>query len=225
MKLEDLVKNKSIAVPPPKTEVEVTQQTEAEPSEDTQNISVAVKSEFPNYLIYDPEVVGYPDLEFQNSIYDWVNEYMLKYTSYTVKDYGCGRGDFGERFSSRSYIGIDSNKVMIDAGNIKYPNLNLVHDNYLNVDVITDFTVCIGTLNVNNGIDKWELFNTTLTKAIETTTKEVVFVLSKNTGEVDFNDYPIEELIPRIPTNLPYKIDYSKFEDIYILVVYLQPFS
>lgn len=181
--------------------------------------------EIPPYLIDDSEAVGYPTDEFQQEIYDWVLEYVPSFTIKTVKDFGCGRGDFGKHFFPNYYTGIDLNKIIISAGRTKYPPFNLMCADYLKCSLQTDYTVCIGTLNSFVGIEKWEWFEQTLKIALDTTNEAIVFILSKNTEVDGYLDYPISETISRIPTELPFKIDYTKFEDIYALVVYKQPYS
>lgn len=181
--------------------------------------------EIPPYLLDDPEAVGYPSEEFQQEIYDWVLQYIPSFTIKTVKDFGCGRGDFGKNFFPNYYTGIDHNKIIVDTGQKKYPTFNLIHDDYLKCTIQTDYTVCIGTLNTFVGIEKWDWFERTLEVALNTTNDAIVFVLSKNTEMEGFLDYPISEIIGRIPSELPFKVDYTKFEDIYALVVYKQPYT
>lgn len=181
--------------------------------------------EIPPYLLDDPEAVGYPTDEFQTEIYNWVLEYVPSFTIKTVKDFGCGRGDFGKNFFPNYYTGIDLNKIIVDTGRKKYPTFNLIHGDYLKCSLQTDYTVCIGTLNSFTGIEKWEWFERTLKVALDTTNEAIVFILSKNSELEGYLDYPISETISRIPTELPFKIDYTKFEDIYALVVYKQPYS
>lgn len=177
----------------------------------------------PDYLLNDPEAVGYPDEQMQKDIYMWTLQYMVG--RHTVKDIGCGRGDFGDYFPAEYYTGIDINQIMISAGKQKHPDLNLICDDYLNYTETTDYTVCIGTLNTFIGIEKWEWFDRTLAYALDTSNIASIFVLQSDTELDGYLSYPINEILTRIPSKLPFKLDYTKFEDIYVLVVYKQPYS
>jgi len=182
----------------------------------------------PDYLLHDPEIVGYPDLEMQAQIYDWVLGDIQNKSS--IYDYGCGRGDFyGHAISygyTINYLGFDTKQVMIDVGLKKYGVLNC---NLLNFDFSAesnlspvDYTICIGTLNDNHGQDKWEFFNRTLNNAISNTKVAVIFVLSRNfDNDPNFLDYPFEELFQHLNKNFRFEIDYTKFEDIYKLTVHI----
>lgn len=229
MKLEDLLK---------KTVSEVDNFSVVFPSGDghSQDLEKTVEQynrevaseEFPEYLLVDPEIVGYPDEEMQAQIYNWVLSDIKNESS--VTDYGCGRGDFyGHCISSGydiEYVGFDTKQIMISAGLKKYGGL---HFNLLNFDFSidselspVDYVVCIGTLNDNHGQDKWEYFNRTLNNAISHTKVAVVFVLSRNfDNDPNFLDYPFEELFRHLDKNLRFEIDYTKFEDIYKLTVHI----
>ena len=161
----------------------------------------------------------------QNEIYDWVDS-KLPNVNFSVKDLGCGRGDFISQMlfgeTGNQYIGIDSNPNLIAVGRQKYPGINLINDDFLNVNEQSDYTICIGTLNDDHGFDKWEYFNKTLNHALNTTNKSVIFVLSANNDGIEgFLDYPIHEMVQNLGTDLLFEIDYSKFKDIYLLTVHV----
>lgn len=185
-------------------------------------------TEIPDYLINDPEVVGYPSLEMQDDIYQWVRQY-LPLQNYSIKDLGAGRGDFFNSFMNYhgiEYIGIESRESLVAAGKKKYSDINLIHGDFLKEDIQTDYTICIGTLNDRHGEDKWKYFNKILNHSLSNTNNAVIFVLSSNMDDLDnFYDYPMNELFENLPSNLPCKVDYSMFQDIYVLVVYVQPFT
>ena len=185
----------------------------------------------PEYLINDPLFVGYPDIEMQEDIYRWVAE-SIPINGYTLKDFGCGRGDFygwlqkDRPFVEPNYIGIDSKVSMVLSGEKKYPGIRIINSDFLENEDVTDYTVCIGTLNDDHGFDKWEYFNRTLITALRTTKTAVIFILSRNFDGLDgFLDYPFEELFQNFPSTIPFKIDYSKFEDIYKLTVYIDGYN
>ena len=186
---------------------------------------------FPDYLLNDPEIVGYPDLDTQEEIYDWVENY-LPYSSYSIKDLGCGRGDFyaylnrdrydGERNKLIDYVGMDSNPNMVNIAKQKYPNIQVLHNDFLDISIDTDYSVIIGTLNEDNGNDKWDNFNKTLIHCLSNTKKKIIFVLQANSyGFQGSVDYPIHELVERLDPNLKFIIDNSKLEDIYVLIVHI----
>lgn len=181
----------------------------------------------PDYLLFDPEVVGYPDLEMQGQIYDWVYE-ELDSGKCSVKDYGCGRGDFwsGNRFVYGGYVGIENKESLVEVAKKKYPHINIIQGDFLEQDLQTDYTICIGTLNDVHGFDKWEYFNKTLKKALETTNIAIIFILSSNMDGIDgFLDYPLNELFQNLSPELPIEIDYTKFQDIYKLTVHIGSFN
>lgn len=180
------------------------------------------KAQYPDYLVEDPEIVGYPDLEMQDTIYKWVAS-GLPYTGYSVKDLGAGRGDFIKYLNPGSrYIGIESKKALVMIGKDKYEGIELIHGDYFNMDIKTDYTIIVGTLNENNNKDKWEHFNLTLNKALESTNTAIIFILARNMdGNTDYFDYPFEELFLHLRSDLRFTVDYTHLEDIYRLTVHI----
>jgi hypothetical protein len=61
-------------------------------------------------------------------------------------------------------------------------------------------------------------------KALETTEKAIIFVLSNKFDVEGFNDFPFKELFDHLPNN-PFTIDCTKFEDIYMLIVHVDDFK
>lgn len=189
---------------------------------------------FPEYLLNDPEIVGYPDEETQEEIYEWVNSKLPKH-HFSIKDLGCGRGDFFRvlmRHNGYSddrigidYFGIDNNPNLIRVGQQKYPELKLIYSDFNDVSIQTDYTICIGTLNDDHNLDKWEFFNKTLNHTLNNTKTAIIFVLQADCyGEPGHLDYPIHELIEKLPSGTRFEIDNSKFEDIYCLTVHIGQF-
>jgi SAM-dependent methyltransferase len=189
----------------------------------------------PEYLINDPEIVGYPDLEFQEQIYDWVKG-SIPTQGYTIKDLGCGRGDFfghiskreswEEKFKDIHYFGLELNQNLCTIAKQKYPEINILNNDYFDTDIHTDYTVCIGTLGDNLGQDKWKNFNKTLNWAINNTKIAVIFILQKDCyGNEGFFDYPFKELFENIDPNVKFVLDYSELEDIYKLTVHIGGFN
>jgi hypothetical protein len=176
----------------------------------------------PDYLINDPEVVGYPSFDLQSTIYNWVAEDLPIHSKYSVKDFGAGRGDFSQYISKGTdYIGFETKTSLVLAGKQKR-YVNLINEDFMHSDLITDYTICIGTLNEDHGNNKWEYFNKTLNHAINTTKTAIIFVLSSNMDGLEgFLDYPIDEIIQNMPKGLRFNIDYTRLEDIYKLTVHI----
>lgn len=185
---------------------------------------------YPDYLVIDPEVVGYPNDDFQEIIYNWVGS-KIPYGNVSVKDLGCGRGDFGNWLNNNrpdaEYVGIDYNPTIINVGKQKYKDsLKLIINEYSKEDIRTDYTVCIGTLNEDNGLDKWENFNKTLIYALNNTKHSIFFVLARNFDLYDgYCDFPFTELFNHLDKNIMFEIDYSKLEDIYLLTINIGSFN
>lgn len=185
---------------------------------------------FPDYLVIDPEVVGYPSHDFQEIIYSWVGS-KIPFGKLSIKDLGCGRGDFGNWLNNNrpdaEYVGIDYNPTIINVGKQKYKDsLKLIINEYSKEDIRTDYTVCIGTLNEDNGLDKWENFNKTLIYALNNTKHSIFFVLARNFDLYDgYCDFPFTELFNHLDKNIMFEIDYSKLEDIYLLTINIGSFN
>jgi hypothetical protein len=182
----------------------------------------------PEYLLNDPEVVGYPSIELQDFIYKWVAEDLPLAGDYSIKDYGAGRGDFLAHLRTRgvlpfpTYYGFEKKESLVLAGKQKHTYLTLVQQDFLSSDIVTDYTICIGTLNEDHGEDKWEYFNKTLNHAVKTTNKAIILVLASNMDNLEgFLDYPLQELFQNLPKDVRFTIDYTRLEDIYKLTVHI----
>lgn len=178
----------------------------------------------PDYAIDDPEIVGYPDIEFQEEIYTWTVE--NNWSDVNVLDVGCGRGDL---MNLDGYIGIDSNQFIIDAGKSKYPDkklYNISFEDYQPNNITFDSIYFIGTLNVDYGKfnvnefwSRYEYLGKLIDIGLEIGNK-LIFILLHNADE-GFVSFPMQNVIELLSRkNLPFKLDYSKFKDIYKLVVY-----
>ena len=185
-----------------------------------------VQESFPEYLLIDPQIVGYPDLEMQKDIYTWVAS-GLPFDSYSLKDLGAGRGDFYRHLDALGkakyvdYHGIESNPNLVNVGRTKYDGINLINNNYLDFDLTTDYTILIGTLNEDNGEDKWERFKKTIEYCMKSTSTASILILASDMDGFDgFCDYPIGEVVKILGSGIRFNIDYSEFKDIYKLTVH-----
>lgn len=158
MKLEDLLipPNVKLEVAAPTGIVDTNTKVNDTPAKNTSPTLV----EIPDYLINDPQVMGYPDAEMQDSIYEFVathirnqQEYLVmqdeidSYDYCSLLDLGCGRGDFLPFVNSYlensdwcklgGYLGIDNNEIYIDIANQK--NQRYIRDsyNFKNGDILT----------------------------------------------------------------------------------------
>jgi len=187
-------------------------------------ISSSNNTIMPHYLLNDPEVVGYPDADMQREIYEWVAQDLPMWVvSLSVKDFGAGRGDFISAMPNNlKYIGFETKESLVLAGKRKYEGIELIHGDFFNSDIITDYTICIGTLNEDHGFDKWEYFNKILKHCINTTKIAIIFVLSSDMdGTEGFLDYPFSELFSQLPKDIRFTVDYTRLEDIYKLTVHI----
>jgi len=203
---------------------------------------------YPDYLINDPQVVGYPDEDMQQQIYRWIGREISTDTisgrdqdsKIILRDFGAGRGDFMPVFFQSvgkrrgEYIGIETNPNLCSVAQHKYDGINILNESYFENDMVSDYTVVIGTLNESmTSVDdpaiyakKWDLFNRTLTHAMRTTRKKIIFVLARNMdGHDEFLDYPLHELFVNIDPNIRLTLDYSEFQDIYKLTVHIGSFN
>ena len=197
------------------------------------NKPIAVESQFPDYLINDPQIVGYPDLDMQRQIYEWVGNklYETDLHNPTIKDFGAGRGDFWKAFyrSNDIYYGYEILPNLVECGKYKYKDAIDFHlyckDFMTEPLMVSNFTVCIGTLNSIPTSNPWQLFEDTLRRAMETTTDKIIFVLNDN-NEHGFNSFPISQLQRHLPMgNLPLEINMELFEDIYMLTLHVGGFK
>ncbi len=198
-------------------------------SKDREKNSSGELSIIPDYLLNDPEIVGYPDRVTQSQIYEWVNS-KIKYPA-SIKDLGCGRADINGYLDWRNddrpdYIGIESNPNLCEVGRKKYPSINIINADFNDVSIPTDFTICIGTLNDDHGFDKWEFFNKTLNHALNNTKTAIIFVLQADCyGNEGHLDYPLGRMVSELGSGLRFEIDNSFMEDIYCLTVHIGGFN
>lgn len=181
-----------------------------------------IPSIFPEYLRNDPQVVGYPDADFQDKIYAWVWDKIERIDhnrslrgddiriNIRINDFGCGRGDFMEYIGSIhcTYHGYELKNTLVRAGNERHglsifngepweEGQTVLHnENFLTAELPEcDITLVIGTLNENTGVDKWQFFASTLNAALKCTKRAVIFVLAREMEGVEgYNDFPFRGL-------------------------------
>ena len=112
----------------------------------------AEAGEDPEYIMNDPEMVGYDDKEQQAEIYEFAVEEIEQGES--ILDFGCGRGDLHEYLYQRDgeepkYKGVDINSPLINAGLKKYaPDIQIENRDWFDLDSSykSDWCVNIGSL-------------------------------------------------------------------------------
>jgi SAM-dependent methyltransferase len=105
------------------------------------DIEETVNETIPEYMLQDPQYVGYPSEEFQDLIYNTSLISTVNSLTETVLDVGCGRGDFGNYilnatpYKQIKYKGIDVNEIHINVGKQKYQNLLNKDSNNFDLEV------------------------------------------------------------------------------------------
>lgn len=185
----------------------------------------------PDYFLTDPEIVGYGDEEFQYAIYRWALS-TCNYAGASVKDLGCGRGDFKGTIdaelwpnNTNKYIGVDFNPLMVDAARKKYEGIDVRHGDWSTLTDQTDYTFCIGSLNDDNGQDKWEVFTKTLFHAFGNTKQQIIFIFNVGESAEGSFSFELDKLMTVLPSGYPFQIDCSRFEGICKLIVYCKKFE
>lgn len=181
----------------------------------------------PEYIKYDPEIVGYPDTDMQRDIYNWALE-GLNLIGKRVLDVGAGRGDLFPLLSFiNDYIGFETKQFLCTAGQSNHGHdrrFNLLCSDYLETELSekVDVAFVIGTLNSTHSGDKWETFLKFFRKICNDCNDSIIFILNRATEDENFNDFPFDDLFANIlsDTKTPFKIDYSRFEDVYKLTVF-----
>lgn len=170
----------------------------------------------PDYLINDPEVVGYPDIEMQSAIYSWAVE-GINLVDNSVLDVGCGRGDLIEFTSHcKIFTGCDTKVALVTTGRKKYatiyPHFGLVEKDVLSLTNETfDYSFVVGTFNDITDKSKVEdIYNHVYNIA----NKAIIIIISVP----EFNLHEIVDLFNLSTT--PFKIDHSKWDGIFKLTIY-----
>lgn len=166
----------------------------------------------PDYLINDPELVGYPDSEFQEMIYARVVSELIGCND--VIDLGCGRGDLYpvvDAFGIQ-YTGVDRLDSMKKVAETKYPGINFLCQNWNEPLFMTADAVVVA-----GSVDDISSFADLLNISLGYAKTKVVMVLSEDI-------VPIQNVVLKHPYNTPYKIDASFASGVYILTIWKNTF-
>lgn len=164
----------------------------------------------PDYLIYEPELVGYPDAEFQQMIYSKVVAELIGCND--VIDLGCGRGDLYPVVNAFGiqYTGVDQLESMKKVAKQKYPGIEFLCQNWAEpLLAYADAVVVIGS------IDDAATFDYMIDMSFGYAKKKVVMILSEEVVSV-------HQAISQI--NHPYKIDASFASGVYMLTIWKNSF-
>jgi hypothetical protein len=186
------------------------------------------------YLQHSPEVVGYDTRELQ-----W-NSYRIIANSLNVGesilDFGAGRGDFkvfiAQEFQQQldeiSYVGIESNKILTDAGREVYPGIDLRESDWFNLpnDLKADWAININSLNLRYdamSISNWEYFTKTVTCMYEHANTGVIVMLASDIPKIEdglVNWNPGDVLNWCQSTFGTVAIDHSYSDEMFTLIIY-----
>jgi hypothetical protein len=271
MRLEDLIKPRTykLELPPydPEYEENLTKILTSDPNSITmqsakkieeeifQKLSEVISDEIddalknmtntilPDYLLEDPQVVGYPDLEMQESLYSYALMGVLPLVQdpinpMSVVDIGAGRGDLraflDTNYPGFQYYGYELNSIHRNIAKQKY-EIELINEEFSRSTMnFHGWGFCIGSLNDDYGLfipnspdSKFTYFGHLLDACIKKISEGVVFILLNETSPEQENliPFPMPEMVEFLDSNYPdlaFQIDYSKFQGIYKLVIYNQ---
>lgn len=194
--------------------------------------------EIPDYLLNDPEIVGYPDKEMQEEIYRWAAEDVIPIIGeIAIVDIGAGRGDLDKFIGVHypelkySYDGYESNPVLCAAATkLKNRVYNKTFaSTYDELNDLGDWAFCIGSLNQAYDFEEHPLsrFERILQHSINWIKNGIVFILLSDSDDSEYIAFPINSIVhilkEKFP-NIPYKIDCSKFNGIYKLTIFNSKF-
>ena len=209
-----------------------------DPFEEPTPVADAKPVEFPEYILNDPEIVGYVDEETQMSFYKLAVDGIDIDVNTSIMDLGCGRGDFFKYIydlgtGCTDYVGYELNGRLLDAGMIKYKDFDIIdfkHENFLNpIPKDTDpleYQTADWTFNIlnlalnydNHSTDKWEHFDAVLAASMLLCEKGSIFILlSDNGGVQEYVHHPIDEVVKRIQDKYMFAIDRTSSTSIYKL--------
>jgi len=147
------------------------------------------------YLEDSAGIVGYATREEQQKAYAEIIGTIPQGSS--ILDFGCGRGDFFAWHETTygkgncDYTGIDANETLVDIGNKIYDDINLVCDDWFQLEGVENKDWCINIRSNNLRYDHqvevtdFEYVTQTIDKMFEMCNQGVIISLSSNKFEVD----------------------------------------
>jgi hypothetical protein len=221
----------NIEIDPVFDDYDLTEITETEISDEEK---AEMDDEFDEgYMQYSSEVVGYENRELQWNAYRVVTSYI---DSNSVIDFGCARGDYQAFYQSEypeqdplDYVGVESNRLLIEAGTSIYPGINIIEADWFNLDdsIQRDWAVNIASCNLrydaNLTIDDIEYTRNTISKMYQHCTRGLVIMLTSDMSN------SVDELINHNPGDMlnwaqkefgSAAIDHSIGDDAFCLIIY-----
>ena len=147
------------------------------------------------YLEDSAAVVGYATREQQQAAYAEIISVIPEGSS--IIDFGCGRGDFFAWHEMTygkgniDYIGIDANETLINIGNKIYDDINLICDDWFQVNKIENKDWCINVRSNNLRYDlqtetsNIDYVKQTIDKMFELCNKGMIISLSSDKYDLD----------------------------------------
>ena len=112
------------------------------------------KPEYPEYLKYETQVVGYVNGYVQDFMYGNVLKTIPKQDS--IIDFGSGRGDlYGQLLKEErnvsDYLGVEYNNLLADIGKSKFPLMDVRRDSWFNLrfEDKRDWAIAIASFDVS----------------------------------------------------------------------------
>lgn len=188
----------------------------------------------PEYIYTDPQIVGFPDTETQEAIYNLALTGTIPFVGYTkILDIGSGRGDLAKHIAFRyqalsfEYTGYETNSLLANVGNeiLLDEKFKIINQDFLSADITDekfDQVFLIGTLNINYGWQNdWDQLELMLRKSIDICNNSVTFILlHDNGGNDEYISYAIPNLTDLVlKFNYPFSIDYGKIAGVYKLTI------
>lgn len=180
-------------------------------------------SALPEYLLTDPEVVGFTDTESQYNFYAWALT-GIDVVEKTVLDQGCGRGDFYNIIAARggTYTGVEFNPVLCKAAE-ELGHKSIYNEDWFNIDAEFDWVFNIfGMLQPYGaqGDDSLELLNRTIEHTLPNVKEGMVLMLiADNSGVESYNQHKIADVVGLLPDHR-YIIDRSINSSIFKITIY-----
>jgi SAM-dependent methyltransferase len=184
----------------------------------------------PEYMLNDPELVGFTDLESQLSFYKLATDGLpLLDEGLSVFDMGCGRGDFYDYLKNNvnpniKYFGVDTKNQIIQVSKQKYGDeINTQVLNWFDADGEYDwvFNNMSTILNYGYDVDRYVYLKNTIDKGMSLSKFGMVLtLLSDNSGVDSYIDFRVSKVIELIEGRFLFGVDQSTNSNIYKLVIF-----
>jgi phospholipid N-methyltransferase len=187
---------------------------------------------YSEHLVHAPGTVGYVDIYAQEYIYNNILSNIPKDDS--IIDFGAGRGDlYGallrhER-NTDSYIGIEFSTVLSDVGKSKYPNIDILVEDWfkLSSSITRDWAVAISSFDVmyhaNQATNPYEYLCDSIEQMLIHANKGVIITFLRydiDASKQNILTYNCSIIHDRILMNKNFIIDATSIPDTIKLIVF-----